>query len=65
MLWCIYLGGELRAVLVSLMAANQIPRGNTVLIQGAFSCISRLRFLTYCLVRLTRFGIAICASPAK
>ena len=27
MLWCIYLGGELRAVLVSLMAANQIPRG--------------------------------------
>ncbi|CAJ1390319.1 unnamed protein product [Effrenium voratum] len=61
MLWCIYLGGELRAVLVSLMAANQIPRGrNTVLIQGAFSCISRLRFLTYCLVRLTRFGIAIC-----
>jgi len=60
LLWCLYLVQEFRAVLFSLEAVGQLPKGpTTIFSRGNFKMIGYGRFAAYCLMRLMRLSIAV------
>jgi len=60
LLWCLYLCQEMRAVLFSLEAVSQLPKGpTTIFIRGGFRTIGYLRFAAYCVMRSLRLCIAV------